>query len=325
MELIELQNKHREKYQSFVSANGCFLQDWDWGDFQEHIGKKVLRVALVEGDEYLATAQIILNELQGKKYFFLPYGPVLKGNEDLLKEFLKNLKQKYADQIFFRIEPQFEIGSKIRGLRKSLDLDPHKTLVLDLRQDLEEIQKGMHHKTRYNIKVSAKHNVIVNTGKEFSAIEKEIFQETASRAGIRFQSPEYFSQLLEFFKEGKNISASLYRAEKDGDTIAANLMVTWNKTVTYLFGGSSNMHRNVMAPYALHWQAIQEYKSQGFELYDFWGVEEDPNHPWYGFSRFKLGFGGKVINYAGTYDYLLSPAWYNAYIFFRKLNRILRK
>lgn len=35
----------------------------------------------------------------------------------------------------------------------------------------------------------------------------------------------------------------------------------------------------------------------GYRWLDMWGVETDPNHPWYGFSQFKLGFGAKIVEY----------------------------
>ncbi len=333
MELVELDENSKDAYQSFVKTNGCFLQDWDWGDFQRSIGKEVQRFIVRENGNIILTAQVLVNAMRGKKYFSLPYGPVREriGNFDggvALEFFLRALAKKYPQTVFIRIEPQVETDDlkNKRTLVKSLDLNPHQTLILDLKQDLDKILAAMHNKTRYNIKVAEKHGVEVVISERLGKTEAGIFDLTARRAGVRFQDPEYFDSLLNYFSSGKStIRAALYSATAEGQVIASNLMIFWHDTAVYLFGGSGAEKRNFMAPYALHWQAIQDAKEKGIIKYDFWGVETDSAHPWYGFSKFKLGFGGEVIKYAGTYDYLVRPAWYNAYRLIRKLNRIVRK
>ena len=42
---------------------------------------------------------------------------------------------------------------------------------------------------------------------------------------------------------------------------------------------------------------IIDAKHNGRKKFDFWGVttSEDPNHPWYGFTKFKKSFGGELV------------------------------
>jgi len=42
--------------------------------------------------------------------------------------------------------------------------------------------------------------------------------------------------------------------------------------------------------------------------YNFWGIAEDasPEHPWYGLTQFKKGFGGNLYECYGAMDYPLS-------------------
>ena len=57
--------------------------------------------------------------------------------------------------------------------------------------------------------------------------------------------------------------------------------------------------------YFTDWRAMVEAKNRGFTKYDFWGVASEnvkKNHPWTGITRFKTGFGGRVINRPGCYD-----------------------
>lgn len=328
MRLLQLSDNEKDTYQSFVSANGSFLQDWSWGEFQKKLGREVLRFAVIEKDpdQYLLTAQIIRNVALKKEYFFVPYGPIVSNHKDfdsLSSFFFGQLKAEYPSLLFIRIEPQFEISSK--SLVKTTDINPHKTLILDLQKDLEQIKTEMHSKTRYNIKVAQKHDVQVEIKYIFGPEETEIFRSTAKRAAIRFQNAKYFADLLTYFSDGNSIKTQLYVANYRGEVLAVNLMLYYNRRAIYLFGGSSSFNRNVMAPYALHWQAVSDAKSLGYQTYDFWGVEEDPKHPWYGFSKFKLGFGGSIQRYGGTYDYVYNSAWYNVYKILRKLNRLVKR
>ena len=71
-----------------------------------------------------------------------------------------------------------------------------------------------------------------------------------------------------------------------------------------------------MATYILHWEIIKYAKENGFNEYDFWGIDEKK---WPGVTRFKKGFGGREVEYAGSYDYVFQPFWYKLYNLYRKL------
>ena len=40
------------------------------------------------------------------------------------------------------------------------------------------------------------------------------------------------------------------------------------------------------------------------------GPDADVNDPWQGFHRFKAGYGGKLVEYAGTYDLVVNKTLY---------------
>ncbi|MGD0784735.1 MAG: hypothetical protein ABR969_02865 [Sedimentisphaerales bacterium] len=63
----------------------------------------------------------------------------------------------------------------------------------------------------------------------------------------------------------------------------------------------------------LHWYAmIERYKKQGFHSYDMGGVDLAPDAPTHGISKFKLSFGGKVVeedNYVFVRNRLIEKAY----------------
>jgi lipid II:glycine glycyltransferase (peptidoglycan interpeptide bridge formation enzyme) len=78
----------------------------------------------------------------------------------------------------------------------------------------------------------------------------------------------------------------------------------------YLHGGSDEAHRNVMAPYALHWEIMRDARALGYAQYDFGGVDEER---WPGITRFKKGFAGWVEEFPGMYELPLKKARYGLY------------
>ncbi len=314
-------------YQSFLRGKRIFVQDWQWGEFQKALGKDVHRFVLENNGAVVVAGQAIVNTLRGKKYLYFPYGP-MADNPEHLREFLECLPGFDSAFVFVRIEPQLPLGSAAGNLIKSTDLSPHKTLILQLDKTEEDLFADMKPKTRYNIRIAGKKDLEIRRNENLEECAALIVA-TAKRAGIRALPADYYLKIFEFFgenagKNAKRIRAEFYSAWQNGDILAANLIIFYEDAAFYLFGGSSDKKKNLMAPYLLHWHAIHEAKSAGLKYYDFWGVEEDENHPWHGFSRFKLGFGGRIEKYEGTYDYVFKKAWYNAYRVARKLNRILR-
>ncbi len=324
-EFVEIKSGDAEllaQYREFVVAYGSFPQSFAWGEFRAPLYQKVFRYGTVGGGKLLMTIQLFQSGAGGRYYFYAPYGPVAADPQKasgLFVEIVDCIRTRHPRTIFLRTEPMFPATWGIA----SANISPHQTLVLDLAKSQEELLTGMHPKTRYNVHVAEKHGVEVRIENSVSAAAAAILHESSKRAGIRGHSTAYYSKLVENLR-GTEISPQVYCAYHGGDLVAANIVLAYGHTAVYLFGGSSSQKRNVMAPYLLQWQAIQDAKTSGVKVYDFWGVETDPNHAWAGFSRFKLGFGGEVKTYSGTRDSVFAPAWYNAYMHIRKLIRKLR-
>ena len=317
-----------EKAHKFVLTHalpsGAFLQSKIWEDFQKKYGSKSWYLGAFEGNELKSVALVLKMTLPiGKSYLYCPKGPVFE-NGTLIPEGLMNEIKNLAERegaIFFRFEPSItnEHSQKIKAIR-SKEVQPKSTWVLDISKSEEELLAGMIQKTRYNIRLAAKKEIIVRTSDESKDIEFffNLAQETAKRNNISTHPKSYYSEMMDSLAEYDAIK--LYLAEYKGKTIAANLMLYFGDNVTYLHGGSDFEHRNVMAPYLLHWKAIQDAKKKDYKNYDFGGVspEKEDKHKWSGISRFKRGFGGKQIESVGTLDLIYNKLWYKIYKIVRK-------
>ena len=221
---------------------------------------------------------------------------------------------------------------RAHGLVPAKTVQPRDTLLVELMPTEEALLADMHPKTRYNIRVAAKHGVAVREAEYANAhlfdhdidLFWKLMAETTERDGFRPHPKSYYAKLLRTCSAKKHqglFRSRLVFAEYRGEPAAAAIMGAYGDTVTYLHGASSARLRHVMAPFALHWEMMREAKRQGYAKYDFWGVapKDAPlGHPWAGITRFKVGFGGRRESYLGAWDLPGNGFWYNLYRAIRK-------
>ena len=155
-----------------------------------------------------------------------------------------------------------------------------------------------------NIRLALRHGVSIRTSNQLAEMRTfyALFAETSLRR-------DFFAEPYSFFLNlGSTLfacgMAELLFAEYEQKILATILVIYFGNRATYLYGGSSAVNRNVMPTYLLHWEAIQRARSRGCTEYDFYGIDpfDQPDHPYYGFSRYKRHFGGEVFSAIGAYD-----------------------
>jgi lipid II:glycine glycyltransferase (peptidoglycan interpeptide bridge formation enzyme) len=315
--------------------SGSFLQSFLWGEFQKSFGRKIWRLGSFDGENLNAIALIIKHDLPlGKNYLYCPRGPIMnhesrippssrkmrdygeasKNHELFIEEISKIAKKKKS--IFFRFDPptNYQLPVANCQLLKTKPIQPPSTTILNLTKSEDELLAAMHPKTRYNIKVASRHEVMVqkleNTEENFEIFWK-LLEETSHRDGFCTHPKKYYKKMLENLP-----NISLFVAKYKNKPLAAELVMFFGETATYLHGASSEKNREVMAPYAIHWEIIKEAKKMGCLYYDFWGIDEKK---WPGVTRFKRGFGGEEISYPGTLDLPVQKIWYKMYCWARKM------
>ncbi len=334
MNISKVDQLNIEAYKNFVAVNyGSFLQSLEWGEWQEKNGKKAIRYIVEdETGTPILSAQFLRHALPfDKEYFYCAYGPVVNLKfkiEDCrlaIQELITKIHKDYPKTIFIRLEPTSTLPPITYSLRPSLHIQPASTILLDVTKPKEELLANMHPKTRYNIKVAEKHDVTVKQlqSKEEKQLAANLFKNTLTRRKLVSPSTDYYFELANYNTGGKNFSVNTFGAYLGDTLLACALTVDFNQTRTYLFGGSSTEHKNVMAPYLLHWTIIQDAKTQNIETYDWFGAEGAVSDG-SGFARFKTGFGGTLKAYGGTYDIVFRPLIYKLYQLTRSLNRWLK-
>lgn len=204
-------------------------------------------------------------------------------------------------------------------------MQPKEILIVGISGSEEDLLAGMKQKTRYNVRLAEKKGVTVFASREEKYIEEflRLVKVTAQRDKITAHPENYYRKMFEAIPQDV---LKLYVAEYQGKIIAANLVLFFGRTATYLHGASDNIHREVMAPYLLQWQAMLDAKKAGYTQYDLGGVKtgDARGKSWEGISRFKTGFAPDIepTRFPGCYDIIIKPGRYNLYRTLQKLRRI---
>ena len=183
-------------------------------------------------------------------------------------------------------------------------------------------------KTRYNIRVAMRKGVQIRvyTGdkkipeQEINAFDR-IMQETGSRDHFIPREKAYYRKVFAALGQ----EAVLFMAYLGEEPIAGTIGVYSGGKGWYLYGASSNSHRNVMPNYLLQWEMVRMALERHCVFYDFRGVPGvlTRENPLYGLYRFKKGFGGTYTKFTGlfvrSYRPLLAGCFDTALHLFRRL------
>ena len=80
--------------------------------------------------------------------------------------------------------------------------------------------------------------------------------------------------------------------------------------IYYSYSGSKKEFRSLNPNYSLIWEVIKWGKKNGYLQLDFWGIKKDKNGKLNGYSKFKTGWGGEIINYQNSFDIVIKPGMY---------------
>jgi lipid II:glycine glycyltransferase (peptidoglycan interpeptide bridge formation enzyme) len=352
--------RNEELWDAFVQQNGGnFLQSWGWSRFQEAVGRTVYRFRIDRSagqaagtgsapDDTVVQFMLVEHALPfGFRYAYVPRGPIISTGDQPIERFetfLAALRDGLQRQgyVFARLDLPWTLADtpvtpaelEAFGFRDVKEVQPANTTIVDLAPTEDELLKRMHSKTRYNIRLADRHGVTVKEARRDNAHlfrhELELFwrllSATSSRDNFHTHPRSYYETMLDALSPKKQLGVvtRLWFAEHNGEAVAAAITCEYGDTVTYLHGASDHRFRKLMAPHALHWALIQQAKADGFKHYDFWGIapNDEPNHPWAGITRFKTGFGGRKVNYLGSFELPASPLWYQLYRYAKRFRNV---
>lgn len=208
---------------------------------------------------------------------------------------LKRLKRRYW-VVSSVIEPmRFQNTKAYKKAGYHLSLFPFlamSTYINDLSKTKDELWRGLSENARR----------LINKNKDtrIEEVEPEKFCELWKECSkIWIMKPDEVKNLLEIFKGKSRLFVS-----KIGNEYQSGLMLFYSKdTANYYQTWTSDQGRKSGAHYKLVWEEMLRAKEAGMKYFDFEGVYDPrwPQKKWLGFTEFKRRFGGKLVQYPGSY------------------------
>jgi len=310
----------------FAHPNSHLLQTGEWGELKSAFGWKPVQI--VSGN---VGVQILFRKLPLEcKVGYIPK-PVIS-NQFASDQFWKEIDDVCQNHraIFCKLEPDSWGNSPLPqgeglGVRVSPhNIQPPRTILIDIRASEDEILAKMKQKTRYNIRLAEKKGVTIRAWDDIESFHKMMLV-TSGRDGFGVHSLEYYRRAYELLHPKQ--MGEILVAEYEGKPLAALFVARNGNRSYYLYGASTDEERNRMPAYLLQWEAMRWAKGRGCEEYDLWGVPDEDettleadfesrHDGLWGVYRFKRGFGGELKRAAQAMDRVYNPLLYWAYLRF---------
>lgn len=314
------------QWRDFVAAHPDIhlLQTAEWGELKSAFGWTPAR--MIHGNDGV---QILFRKLPlGFAIGYIPKVDSGKWGVDsgIWREIDAVCKKHRA--IFCKLEPDawesdflFPLSSFIPSPH---NIQPPRTITLDISGSEDNILARMKQKTRYNVRLAEKKGITVRAWDDLDGFH-QMMQVTGGRDGFGVHSLEYYRRAYELFHPTG--MAELLMAEYEGKPLAALMVFARGHRAWYVYGASNDQERNRMPTYLLQWEAMRWARSHGCTEYDLWGVpdEDEPNleaefesrhDGLWGVYRFKRGFGGTLKRAMQAVDRVYNPLLYWAYLKF---------
>ncbi len=317
------------EWNEFLSAqpNAHILQSGEWGELKSAFGWDAVRVV-----KNGLGAQILFRRLPlGLTFAYIPKGPVGTSSKETNAQFWAEVdilcQKKHA--VFLKLEQDgWEDDSASHTqlattfLSSPQHIQPSSTLVVDLRGSEEHVFNGMKPKTRYNIRLAGRKEVVVHPTDDLDAFYR-LISVTSQREEFNVHSLEYYRHAYAlFYPRGM---CELFVADFQGQTLAAVMAFAYGKNAYYFYGASGDVERNRKPTYPLQWETIRWARAKGCTEYDMWGIPEEATDVdddeaearedgLWGVYRFKRGFGGSIKRAHPAFDRVYNPLLYKLYL-----------
>jgi lipid II:glycine glycyltransferase (peptidoglycan interpeptide bridge formation enzyme) len=306
-----------------AAGSGHLLQSSQWGTFKSRHAWVPDRVSVDHADGF-GMVQILYRQKGPLSIGYAPRGPLLVGDSTavwpLLRERIDASARKHR-AISVILEPDRVLG--LTGSFRESGLvagpahfQPGRTVKIPLADD-ESILKGMHQKTRYNVRLAQRRGVTIRLCDDHeTGIDSfyKLLKDTSDRNEFGIHSRDYYADFLHEFGN----DAALFFADAEGQIGASLIVAKFGTEAIYMYGASSTEHRAHGAAFYLQFEAMRWARDHGCTTYDLWGIpDQDPDtlergstvgisgtkgDDWRGLFRFKTGFGGEIVSYPPTLE-----------------------
>jgi len=273
--------------EDFLKSNFSSPTHWpDWNlVVSKHFDTEFLYLCAYEDEEVIGICPVhkqkkgILSYYQSGQFHYIPFGGWIFSknvNHQRNKLPIENL----AHFQMFCLPSINEFNAQYQ--KNNIN---YKTLVLDLREDLEVIwNEQIHSKRKNKIRKAKKNKIRIEATKIFNNSFFTIYKNSSTRNNLKLLPPYFFTEL---YQNSNNISFEIISAIKN-DKYIANVVIAYDKNYSiYWLGNNAYNSPNLGQGDLLQWEVIKRMKQNGCFYYDLCYIEKErlPN-----IYKFKSGF-----------------------------------
>ena len=324
----EIKNKNEWESFLFAQMNTLFVQSWNYGEFYKSMGEEFWVFGIYnENGVIIGGSLVVSTHAKRGNFLYLPYGPILPDKEsekalNVLVNFIQTFAKEKRGYDFIKASPfinDTEENKKIFKRNKFNNAPLHilaeTTWLLDLSKTEEELLEGMNKNHRNLIRRCIREGVKIEKSKSLESMNNflHIYDTTAQRHKFHKFSDNYIAKEFEAFAQYNQSLLLSARMPNDTTVDSAAIIMYYGNTAAYRHGASLNTDKKLPASYLIQWEAIKEAKARGMKWYNFWGIAPErasKNHPFWGITHFKKGFGGIQKNLLHCQDLPLTGKYY---------------
>ena len=321
-----------QQWNEFVAGTECcnITQSYEWGELGPYLGAQTMRAGVIDDDGKLCAAMLILitrAPIIHRTYFYAPRGPVIDDPSSPALMVLLNFVRAEARKqgaFMLKVEPSVDdederwlMALQSAGFHSNpFAVHVRDEWVLNIQPEETDILAGMKEKWRYNIRLAGRKGVTVRRGEGQADLDAfyRIYETTSERDQFFIHNKAFYEEVMRLYSVDDRFA--LFLAEYEGQPISGIIVLRYGHWSWYMYGASSNEHRNLMPNHLLQWNGMQWAKSHDCWYYNFRGIPDilEEGQELWGVYIFKRGFGGYAIRSLETHDLVYQPLVYNVYM-----------
>jgi lipid II:glycine glycyltransferase (peptidoglycan interpeptide bridge formation enzyme) len=253
---------------------------------------------------------------------YCPYGPFATSSAALHQALLDLREQAHTVGVdYLRVEP-VELPASEKSFwnmqKAHKDIHPQHTVINDLSGGDEAIIAGTSQTVRRIWRKNIAAGIHYETSYDPAAIADflTMLRSVSSRTAMTPHPDKYFQTMANTLFPTH--SAGLLFAHLDNKRVAGILFFKTPQTVYYAHAASLSEYRKSSPATSLALHALLFAYHEDAQVFDFFGAagpDTPANHPWQGFTQFKLSFGGQLATFAGTWEIPIRTLRYRLYRF----------
>jgi hypothetical protein len=297
-----------------LSDNTVF-QSFAWGEYKKGKGWTPARYFCVDimGQKY-AIAQILIMKLPfGMAFIWIPGGPVFEfvGSKNIEVAELSNklickIREDYPRSLIrFNClrENDYNLSCEFDKFffKPYVQLNSGFTVQMKLSESVVMMRNNMTSKHRYYTKKATEKGLSWHVG---NTDQQLIILDSMCSEMVKNKKLSYSVCNLEELinmRDHMGDSVLVLTGFLDQKPVASCLVLLSGKKAFYMTASASNIGREVSASYAMFEKLMQLLVEWGISDFDFGGIDLVKKSA-AGVNHFKIGFGGKVIEYFGEWE-----------------------